>query len=100
MAQYSVTFQQIKSAMDTLNQLAGDFKNAVNNLESTEGQLCSMWEGEAKDTFDKAFKQDKVQMDNFYNAIIAYVHALEQILAKYQTTEAANMEIASTRNYQ
>ncbi len=100
MAQYTVTFQQLTTAIETLTQLNSDFKTATSNLESTEGQLCSMWEGEAKDTFDAAFKQDKVQMDNFYNAIQNYINVLQQMLEKYRAAEAANTETAQNRNYQ
>lgn len=99
MSQYTVTIQQITSAIDTLTQLNSEFKTATSNLETTEGQLCSMWEGEARDTFDAAFKKDKTQMDNFYNAIQQYINVLTQTREKYLAAEQANTETASTRNY-
>ena len=99
MSQYTVTIQQITSAIDTLTQLNSEFKTATSNLETTEGQLCSMWEGEARDTFDAAFKKDKTQMDNFFNAIEVYAQRLEAAAAKYEQAEAQNTEIATTRTY-
>lgn len=99
MSQYTVTIQQITAAIETLTQLNSEFKTATSNLETTEGQLCSMWEGEARDTFDGAFKKDKVQMDNFYNAIQQYINVLTQTKEKYLAAEQANTETASTRNY-
>ena len=99
MSQYTVTIQQITSAIDTLTQLNSEFKTATSNLETTEGQLCSMWEGEARDTFDATFKKDKTQMDNFYNAIQQYINVLTQAKEKYLAAEQANTETASTRNY-
>lgn len=99
MSQYTVTIQQITSAIDTLTQLNSEFKTATSNLETTEGQLCSMWEGDARDTFDAAFKKDKTQMDNFYNAIQQYINVLTQAKEKYLAAEQANTETASTRNY-
>lgn len=99
MSQYTVTIQQITAAIDTLTQLNSEFKTATSNLETTEGQLCSMWEGEARDTFDAAFKKDKTQMDNFYNAIQQYINVLTQAKEKYLAAEQANTETASTRNY-
>lgn len=99
MSQFTVTFQQLKSAIDTLTQLNSDFKTATSNLESTEGQLCSMWEGQARDTFDAAFKRDKAQMDKFYTEIQRYIQVLQENLARYQQAEAENTEIASTRKY-
>lgn len=99
MSQFSVTFQHLKSAIDTLTQLNSEFKTATGSLESTEAQLCSMWEGQARDTFDTAFKRDKVQMDNFYNAIQQYIQVLQETLARYQQAESQNADIASTRSY-
>ena len=99
MSQYTVTIQRITSAIDTLTQLNSEFKTATSNLETTEGQLCSMWEGEARDTFDAAFKKDKTQMDNFYNAIQQYINVLTQAKEKYLAAEQANTETASTRTY-
>lgn len=99
MSQYTVTIQQITAAIETLTQLNSEFKTATSNLETTEGQLCSMWEGEARDTFDGAFKKDKTQMDNFYNAIQQYINVLTQTKEKYLAAEQANTETASTRNY-
>lgn len=99
MSQYTVTIQQITAAIETLTQLNSEFKTATSNLETTEGQLCSMWEGEARDTFDGAFKKDKTQMDNFYNAIQQYINVLTQTREKYLAAERENTETASTRNY-
>lgn len=99
MAQFSLTFQNLKSAIDTLTQLNSQFKTAVGNLESTEQQLCSMWEGQARDTFDTAFKNDKVQMDNFYNAIQQYIQVLTENLNRYQNAEQQNTSIAQQRKY-
>jgi len=98
--QILVTYQQINSTIQQLTQLNARFKSAVNSLESTEGQLCGMWEGQARDAFDKAFKSDKIQMDNFYNAIQQYISVLTTALQEYQRTEAENAEIGNTRNYQ
>ena len=58
-----------------------------------------MWEGQARETFHNAFASDKIQMDNFYNAVEVYAQRLEQIAAKYAQAEAANVEIASERTY-
>lgn len=100
MSQFTVTFQQLTSAIEQLTQLNSQFKSATGNLETTEAQLCSMWEGQARDTFDTAFKNDKTQMDNFYNAIQQYIQVLQENLARYQKAEAENADIASTRKYQ
>lgn len=99
MSQFSVTFQQIKSAIDQLTQLNSQLKSGIDNLESTEAQLCTMWEGEAKSAFDSAFKKDKGQMDTFHQAIQQYIVKLQEILDQYIKAESNNTNIATNRTY-
>ena len=99
MSQIRVTAAQLKTQAETLRATNQNFKTRVNNLESTEAQLKSMWEGEANDAFHNAFTRDKVQMDNFYNAIQQYAAVLDNIAAKYEAAEATNTNTATTRTY-
>ena len=99
MAQIRVTASQLKTQAESLRTTNQNFKNRVNNLESTEARLKSMWEGEANDAFHAAFTRDKVQMDNFYNAIQQYAAVLDNIAAKYEAAEATNTNTATTRTY-
>lgn len=99
MATFRVTTNELKAKAEALRALNAQFKNEVGNLEALEGALSGMWEGEARDAFHNAFSSDKIQMDNFYNAIETYVMRLEAAAAKYAQAEAANVEIANTRNY-
>lgn len=99
MALIRVTARELRAKAEELRSLNGQFKSAVSELEGTEGQLAGMWEGEAKNAFHNAFQSDKVQMDNFYNAIENYAARLESAAAKYEQTENANVEIANTRSY-
>ncbi len=99
MAAFMVTSSELKSKANELRNLNAQFKSQVGNLESQEGSLVSMWEGEARDAFDMAFKNDKTQMDNFYNLIEQYCAALETIAAKYEAAEARNLSTAQTRTY-
>lgn len=99
MAAFQVTSSQLKAKASELRELNGQFKTQVGNLESQEGSLLTMWEGNARNTFDTAFKNDKAQMDNFYNLIEQYCVALENIAAKYDMAEAQNVSTASARSY-
>ena len=99
MAEIMVTASELKSKAGTLKEYNSRFKAQVGNLESQEGRLVGMWEGEARNAFDKAFKSDKAQFDNFYNLIEQYVATLELIAAKYAQAEAQNVSTASTRSY-
>lgn len=99
MAAFQVTSSQLKAKAGELRNLNAQFKTQVGNLETQEGSLMSMWEGEAKKAFDTAFKNDKVQMGNFYNLIEQYCVALENIAAKYDMAEAQNVSTATARSY-
>ena len=99
MSSITVTAAQLKSTADQLEGLNGQFKSAVGNLESTEQSLCSMWEGEAKNGFDAAFKRDKSNMDLFNANITKFVATLRTIAAKYEQAENANVSTANQRSY-
>jgi WXG100 family type VII secretion target len=94
-----VTTAQLRSKKEELANMNQKFIDVVKNLEATVHTLDGSWEGEAHDSFYAAFNKDKTQMSNFYNAIKAYVQALESIIAKYEATEQTNTGIAKTRNY-
>lgn len=99
MSDFVVSINDLKVKVDTLRQLNAQFKSQVGELESTEANLNGMWEGEAKQAFHNAFANDKIQMDNFYNAVEVYAQRLEAIAARYAQAEATNVEIASERTY-
>lgn len=99
MAEILTNSADLRQKASTLSELNAQFKAQVNQLESTEQTLIGMWDGDAKQSFDSAFKSDKIQMDNFYNAIQQYVQVLEQIAANYDTAEATNVSTANTRKY-
>lgn len=99
MAAFQVTSSELRTKAGELRDLNAQFKTQTGNLETQEGSLVSMWEGEARNAFDTAFKNDKAQMDNFYNLIEQYCVALENIAAKYDMAEAQNVSTAQTRTY-
>ncbi|MBO6142551.1 MAG: WXG100 family type VII secretion target [Lachnospira sp.] len=94
-----VDSHQLKAQAEQLKQLNATFKNTTSDLEASEENLNSMWEGDANDQFHKAFKSDKTQMDNFYNAIEKYVSVLQEMVANYESVEAVNTDTAVQRNY-
>ena len=83
MAEFSVTLSQLQSKAEELEQLNSTFDGMIKTLSETEAALGGMWEGEAKKGFHTAFTNDMTQLRNFYNAIIGYVNALRQAMAKY-----------------
>ena len=99
MALIRVTAAQVKSTADQLLQFDSQFKSQVDNLETNELNLCSMWEGQAKDAFHNAFNTDKEYMNQFYVLIQKYCQALEQIAQAYEEAEARNTDTATKRSY-
>lgn len=99
MALIQVSAAELKAKAAELRNLNGQFKSQVGNLESQEQNLISMWEGEARDAFNTAFNNDKVQMDNFHNLIEQYCVALENIAVQYERAEAQNVSTAAARTY-
>jgi WXG100 family type VII secretion target len=99
MAEILTTSAQLRSKAEELSNINAKFKQQVDQLESTETTLVSMWEGDSKEAFHGAFNNDKVQMHNFYNAIAQYVSALNQIATNYDNAEKANVEVGTTRTY-
>lgn len=99
MAFIQVTSAEMRAKADELELLNSEFKTKVEALTSTEGELSSMWEGDAKTAFHNSFNADKGQMDTFYNAIANYVATLRQIAAEYDRAEATNAQTASSRTY-
>lgn len=99
MAEIKVTATTLRQRAQELTQLNNSLNNQISRLESAESSVCSMWEGEAKNEFHKAFTHDKAAMVQFKQAIDKYVQALLQIAQKYEQAERTNSQTASNRTY-
>ena len=99
MAEIKVTSQELKNKAAALRQLNKTFKNKVAEMTQNEQRLMTMWDGEAKDAFHKAYISDKGQMDAFYQVIEQYCVALEKNATKYEQIEKKNLSTAATRTY-
>lgn len=99
MAFFQVTSTELRSKAENIKNLNVQFRAKASDMESKEGTLCSMWEGQARDTFHQAFLRDRQQMDAFNQLIDQYIQALLDIAARYEQAEAKNRELAAGRNY-
>lgn len=99
MAFFQVTSQELRNAAERISDLNSQFKERALQLREQEASLCSMWEGQAKDTFHQAFTRDRQQMDTFVQLINQYVQALLEIAVRYEQAENRNREIAAARSY-
>lgn len=96
---FEVTSHEVRNKANSLQELNGQFRNKATELETQEGSLISMWEGEAKNAFHIAFTHDKEQMDSFAQLIDRYVQALLDIAQRYEEAERRALELAQARNY-
>lgn len=94
-----VTSMELRNKATELQGLNAKFQTEIENLLSHQTNLNSMWEGEAKETFNNAFMRDKGNMDNFKNAIDQYIQALLVIAERYEEAEKRNISTASMRSY-
>ena len=99
MAEFMVTAASLAAKAEELAGINNNFKGQIEKLCTEETALLGMWEGPAKEAFHKAFEHDKNEMYEFYNAIITYANALNEIAKKYSEAEARNVETATTRKY-
>lgn len=99
MAFFQVTSSELRNRAGRISDLNSQFKAKAAQLGEQEAALCSMWEGQAKDSFHQAFLRDRQQMDAFGQLIGQYVQVLMEIAGRYEQAENRNKEIASARNY-
>ena len=99
MTEIMVTAAHLRAKADELENLNQQLKNQNELLGEKEEALNAMWDGDANTAFHAAFNSDRIQINNFYNAIAAYVNALRAIAQKYEQTEAQNQQIACERKY-
>ena len=72
MPEFIVTAQEVKNKAMELRKINAEFKKTASDLEGEQTRLNTMWEGDAHDNFDMAYKKNKVHIENFYNAIENY----------------------------
>ena len=94
MAEIKVNAMQLKNVAGQLNQLNQQFKKEINDLNTCQQKLNSMWDGEANEKFNAAYRTDSQKMTTFAQTIDKYIQTLEQIAANYQKAEGTNTGIA------
>lgn len=99
MAYIQVTSNELRTKADELRGLNQRFSSEIENMTSHQNNLNTMWEGEAKEAFNQALNQDKGKLENFKNAIEAYIQALTVIAQRYDEAENKNLSIAGQRTY-
>ena len=99
MSKYSLTAQELASAISELSSSNAQFKSRVADLQSKQSALAGMWQGDANSAFNAAFNSDKGQWDAFAQLMDRYIETLQSIKATYEAAEATNVQTAATRSY-
>lgn len=99
MSKYSLTAQELQSAISELSSSNAQFKSRVSDLQGKQQALAGMWQGDANTAFNAAFNSDKGQWDTFAQLMDRYVETLQSIKQTYEAAEAANVQTAATRSY-
>lgn len=97
MAEIRVTASELMNKASALRELNGNFQTQITNLETSEQTVTGMWEGEAKEEFNKYFVENKAKFDKFYQLVEKFCGAMEEIAKKYEQTEQVNVGLASTK---
>lgn len=97
MAEIKVTPKELRNKAQELQNLNKQFRSEVEKMVGYRTQLDSMWDGEARMAFDKAFDTDKAKWDTFARNIDDYVQKMIETAETYETAEQNNLQTASTR---
>ena len=97
MAEFTVTASELNTKAAELERLNNQLNQKIEALQTEEGSLKTMWEGDAKEAFSNSFNQDKAKMMLFHTEIGKYIQALRVIAAKYEVAERTNVATASSK---
>ncbi|MCR5526159.1 MAG: WXG100 family type VII secretion target [Lachnospiraceae bacterium] len=97
MSEILVTAAQLRAKAEELENLRNQYKTQIDKLTETESALNGMWEGDARQSFHTAFATDQNQFSEFGTSVQQYVQVLQQIVQKYEQSEAKNVQIAQSK---
>lgn len=97
MAEIRVTSATLTQKKGELDQLNGQLTTLKGQYEQVESAMNSKWEGDAKNAFHATFLQNMQAVDTFIKAVQQYSAVLQEIIAKYESTEAKNAATGGSR---
>lgn len=97
MAEIKVTPRELRNKAQELQNLNKQFRSEVEKMVGYQTQLDSMWDGEARTAFDRAFDTDRSKWDTFARNIDDYVQKMLETAETYETAEQNNLQTASVR---
>lgn len=91
---FGLNASEISNAITELTNDNAEFRSAVQELETTQSELKSMWQGDAYNIFNQYFEGNKGTWDTFAKTMDSYIETLSKILKAYETAEETNKETA------
>lgn len=96
MAQIQVTASQLSDSQAQLKNFNSELKSAIEEADNMVRQLKNDWEGDASDAFQASYTSNSQRLMRATEGIQSFITALENIIAQYKQTEAANVNIANS----
>lgn len=83
----AVDFAGLLKKREELLMLNQSLKQELDAMINMEDELCTMWEGPAKEAFDKQFKKDFFYMYSFCTLIDTFALSIEAIIDLYKMAD-------------
>lgn len=99
MSEIRVSFQELRNKADELKTMNEQLRSALETLDTQEGTLLLMWEGDAKNAFHTAYTSDRGQMESLCSVIDQFYNFIIYMISSYLQVELLNQDIAQTRTY-
>ena len=97
MRKLEVNPAKLRSEAERLRGLNNELRREKEQLVNDERHLHGMWEGDAKQAFEREFHKDVQYIDQLIGLIKKYIDTLLQIAKEYEDAERANQAIAAQR---
>lgn len=98
MSEILVSPSEIRNKAEQLKNLNNSFRHEVEKMIGYQQSLNSMWEGEAKEAFNRAFQTDRSKWESFAKNIDDFVTKILIIVTTWENAEKQAVQIASTRS--
>ncbi len=96
MADIKISTKRLQKDNDTIDSCIKDMRTRYSNLMLKMNNINSMWDGEAKKTFEKAYKDDLKSLFSLIKSLESLSAYEETAKFKYDACENRNMSKISS----
>ena len=91
-----VNTNTLKSNMETMQGHIHGLRKSAESLRNISGQLDNMWDGEAKQAFVTAVRDDLNRLETLISAMEKYTGKTDEARGEYDRCESAVSQIVSS----